>query len=386
MNTTKNVLVIADYYLPGYKGGGPIKSLNGLMSALGGDIKFKLITRCHDLGDQKPFDIPLNNWTQRKECSAYYSTSAINSMIEVGKLLRAGNVETIYLNSYFSPSYSLIPLALVKVFSKARVSCILAPRGELGSGALNIKKFKKMFFISLSRNLAMHKNVLWHVTSDQELNDVSQHYGTEIRYFLSSNIVNYEQIEETWAPSTGRVKIVFLSRLVVKKNLKTAILSLRKTSCSITLHIYGPKEDLEYWQECEGLLASLPANIEWKYCGNVAGEKTRAIFEKYDLFLFPSLNENFGHVIAEALSVGCAVITSNQTPWLELQQAGIGWIVEPDNISDICNCVIEYSNLNLDEKLALRSNIKKYFRHWMKNQSSISVARNAFLSCDSEIG
>jgi hypothetical protein len=44
---------------------------------------------------------------------------------------------------------------------------------------------------------------------------------------------------------------------------------------------------------------------------------------EYDLFLFPTLGENYGHVISEALASGCPVVISDQTPWRNLEAEGI---------------------------------------------------------------
>src|SRR5690606_22656373 len=43
------------------------------------------------------------------------------------------------------------------------------------------------------------------------------------------------------------------------------------------------------------------------------------------LFLFPTLGENFGHVILEALTAGCPVLISDRTPWRNLKQMEVGW-------------------------------------------------------------
>jgi glycosyltransferase involved in cell wall biosynthesis len=42
---------------------------------------------------------------------------------------------------------------------------------------------------------------------------------------------------------------------------------------------------------------------------------SREILHKYDLFILPTLNENFGHSIVESLSVGTPVLISDNTPW-----------------------------------------------------------------------
>ena len=53
-------------------------------------------------------------------------------------------------------------------------------------------------------------------------------------------------------------------------------------------------------------------------------KKVIETFSKYDVFLFPTKGENYGHVIFEALAGGCIPIISDQTPWNDIEQAGCG--------------------------------------------------------------
>ena len=47
------------------------------------------------------------------------------------------------------------------------------------------------------------------------------------------------------------------------------------------------------------------------------------MFSQYDAFLFPTLSENYGHVIVEAITSGCFVILSKDTtPWNDLDHNG----------------------------------------------------------------
>ena len=49
-----------------------------------------------------------------------------------------------------------------------------------------------------------------------------------------------------------------------------------------------------------------------------------------DIFLFPTRGENFGHVVAEALSVGCPVLTTPTTIWTDLLTSGGGSVFDGD--------------------------------------------------------
>ena len=55
----------------------------------------------------------------------------------------------------------------------------------------------------------------------------------------------------------------------------------------------------------------------------ISPEQVHETFGKYDLFVFPTRGENFGHVIPEALAAGTPILLSDRTPWLEDQSFGL---------------------------------------------------------------
>jgi glycosyltransferase involved in cell wall biosynthesis len=124
---------------------------------------------------------------------------------------------------------------------------------------------------------------------------------------------------------SGQLRAVFVSRIARKKNLAGALRMLAGVAGDVTFDIFGPPEDAGYWEECRGLIAALPANIRVQYCGQIEHQKIGRVFAEHDLFLFPTLGENYGHVICEALAAGCPVLISDQTPWRNLEAEGVGW-------------------------------------------------------------
>jgi hypothetical protein len=49
------VLVLVGTYLPGYKAGGPLRSIANLVATLGLEFHFRIVTLDRDLGDKLPF-------------------------------------------------------------------------------------------------------------------------------------------------------------------------------------------------------------------------------------------------------------------------------------------------------------------------------------------
>jgi len=52
--TGARILILTDYYLPGYKGGGPMRTLSTMVDRLGDEYRFRVLTRDRDLGDTEP--------------------------------------------------------------------------------------------------------------------------------------------------------------------------------------------------------------------------------------------------------------------------------------------------------------------------------------------
>ena len=55
------------------------------------------------------------------------------------------------------------------------------------------------------------------------------------------------------------------------------------------------------------------------------GIEVEQTLKNYHLFFLPTLNENFGHAIVEAMLNGCIPLISDATPWRNLQAQNLGW-------------------------------------------------------------
>ncbi|MCG7851979.1 MAG: glycosyltransferase family 4 protein, partial [Methanosarcinaceae archaeon] len=132
--------------------------------------------------------------------------------------------------------------------------------------------------------------------------------------------------------AAGRFKIIFLSRISRNKNLDGALKILNGLKGQVRFDIYGPMEDRTYWSVCQKLISSLSENIEVRYFGSVAHDQVGTVMMEHDLFFLPTLGENFGHVILEALCAGCPVLISDQTPWRDLEEKGVGWDLPVERI------------------------------------------------------
>jgi glycosyltransferase involved in cell wall biosynthesis len=332
------VLTFVPYYLPGYKSGGPVRSIANLVSRLGSDLRFVIVTADRDSGDRAPYpDISSGERHRIDHADVIYVDAARSGPRRIAALVRDLHPDVIYLNSFFSRPFSMNLIVLRHLRLIPWLPIVLAPRGEFSPGALQVKAGRKRAFLAASRVLRLHRDVLWQASTPLEADDIRRAVGA-VERDGSSRIVVAPIIASPRPPAAaaagtaaargkhpGRLRVVFLSRISRKKNLLGALQVLQGVRGSVELSIYGPIEDEPYWRRCRALIDVLPANARATYRGAVAAADVPAVLAGHDLFFLPTLGENYGHVIREALAAATPVLISDQTPWRNLAAAQVGW-------------------------------------------------------------
>ena len=113
-------------------------------------------------------------------------------------------------------------------------------------------------------------------------------------------------------------RFVFFSRIHPVKNLKrlVEIWVNNKFFDNKVLDIYGDISDKDYFYQINKIILN-KKNIFYK---ELYIKKKTLTLSKYDVFLFPSISENFGLVILEALSAGLYLIINQTLPWKKLEK------------------------------------------------------------------
>lgn len=319
------IIIFADSFLPGFKGGGPITSISNLVSLLNKSFNILICTSNHDFGETEPYkDIVYDKITKYQEYNVIYLSKMDKRNIL--KVIEEFDPDMIYLNSFFSTTTQIV-MFLNKFNFKKRL--IVAPRGELQDNALNIKKTKKSIYLYIYKFLGLYKDIYFHSTDTIETTSIKHIFNIDTIVELQ-NAVKINKFEPL-IKQKNELKIIFVSRVSRKKNLHFALNILNDIKFNIIFDIYGPKEDKEYWDECQCIINSLPNNIKVSYKGSLAQNKIVEKMREYHAFLFPTLSENFGHVIVESMQAGLVPIISDQTPWLDLDEINAGWDIPLTN-------------------------------------------------------
>ena len=359
-----SVCVFTGYYLPGYKGGGPIKTIKNLIDQLSNELSFKLITSDRDLGENFSYSsVKCGSWNSVGNAEVFYVQPGYAGYRQISQIIGKQDYDIVYLNSFFSARFSFIPLLMAKAFKK---KVILGSRGEFSEGALSIKAQKKRIFIKLYKSLRLHHRTVFQASSDYEAEDIRKALGSNVDIFIAEDIGAQEFIEALPIRNVGSLNMVFVSRISPMKNLLTAIEILKTVKHSITYDIYGPIEDNKYWAECEAMIDTLPTNIHVEYKGELYPNEVVSTLSKYDAFFMPTKGENYGHVIAEALCAGLPILIADTTPWRNLQELGIGWDLPLNNPKVFSDTIDQLATLSVNDHHQMR----KHVLQWAKNKFS----------------
>ena len=324
------ILTFAHYYLPGSKSGGSGRSIANMVDSLGDEFEFRIVTSDRDLLDVAPYyGITSDAWICVGKAWVYYVSPERGGLSTWVRLIQDTPHDVLYLNSLFDPAYTLLPLLARWLAGSQRKPVVVAPRGECSPGALEGKKrWKKGAFLVVARMAGLYRKVIWHASTEDEAQMIRRELGGTARTVIALNLptkVGQQQISCEAIDVSGPLRIVFLSRISRKKNLDYALRVLTKTRVRIQFDIWGPLEDPAYWKKCQNLIESIPENVVARYRGVADHSEVNKILAGYDLFFLPTHGENYGHVIAEAVSAGTPVLLSDQTPWRNLRHAGVGW-------------------------------------------------------------
>lgn len=127
--------------------------------------------------------------------------------------------------------------------------------------------------------------------------------------------------------------VTFLGRISATKGVDLLVSSFREIASTFSnahLVVAGPDD--------EGLGKTLAQGIDAKgltkrvsFVGNVSGSEKRALLNRSDVFVLPSVSESFGIAVAEAMAVGCPVVVSSHVALQDaVHSAGAGLIVDRD--------------------------------------------------------
>jgi glycosyltransferase involved in cell wall biosynthesis len=357
----QTILMLMDWFLPGTKSGGPVRSYANMIAYLGDYYNFKIITRDTDYCETETYtSVKSDAWNHyNAHTQIYYISKDKQTKAQLKQLIENTAYDQLYISGIYSWYFSILPLLL----RSQQVPTLVAPRGMLNPQAFSVKPLKKKVYIALAKAFNLYKNVTFHVTNTDEAAQVKSRLGDQAVVHIAPNFprkmsLAYKSQTEINTPK----RFVSIARISVEKGTHHLIKALIGLEHPIVLDLYGPIYDEAYWEKCKTLIKKLPATSQVHYKGVVASDEIPTLLKRYDVFTLLSEGENFGHAILEAFAAGCPVIISNRTPWNNLETQHIGWDVDLSDAQEINRTFIKAITMNPNE-----------YQRWSKNAVDFAV-------------
>ena len=293
------------------------------------------------------------------------------------------NSDIVVLSSFFDREFTLPSLLLRRFGRIPNLPTILSPRGEFAPGALSLKAGRKRAYLALAKRLGLLDDVWLHATEVHEVDDIRR-MGLRCRGVIeAANPRQWLACPPATAPP-GEVseerplKLAFLGRITPVKNLLFAIDAMSRVKAPARLDLFGPIADADYWRQCETAIVALPTHIEVRAHGALPHERVPETLAGYDLFFLPTLGENFGHAIHEALMSGLPALISDTTPWRRLERHGAGWDVPLGDPERFAACIDAMAALAPSGRDALRRGARDLAERRYRESSAIEAHRDMF--------
>lgn len=235
--------------------------------------------------------------------------------------------------------WSRVSFQLATLAREIGIPYVLTLHGLLDDWAMTQSAFKKRAYLSLLGRRMLEGAARVHCMSQGEFDQSSKwHAGcptvvpplVDLQPFRTLPGPDLARRKHEFLRDTSRPTVLFLSRLHPSKGLEHLIRAsarLRDEGVHFNTALVG-KGDTAYVDSLGALTSELHLNDRVKFLGHVQGDEKLSVFQAADLFVLPTLQENFGLVLLEAMACGTPIVTTRGADtWKQFQSSGAASIV-----------------------------------------------------------
>lgn len=330
------LLHVVPTYLPATRYGGPIYAVHSLCAALSrrGHEVHAFTT---NIDGPKTSAVPVDTEIELDGVRVrYFETSfgrrlyRSTSMYKVLKDV-INQFDVVHLHSVFLwPTTAAARLAV-----SANVPYVLSPRGMLVPDLIRRKStIAKWTWIQLFEKTNLSRAAAVHVTSQIEEDEIAKLGLYARRFTLVPNGIDIpSELRSARIVTRGKpITILALGRVNWKKGLDKLIAAVAQVP-DVRLLIAGNDED-HYQIGLESLTRSWGISDRVEFLGPIFGEEKWRLISSVDILALPSVSENFGNVVLEAMVCGIPVLV---TPGVGLastvESSGCGLVTTGDPTS-----------------------------------------------------
>jgi len=325
------VLHVTGYFYPATEWGGPARSVPALTAALAAEgVDVRVITTTSRGAPGLP---PLKpgvrlvggcevEYLEARGPRRYFFSPAMKSAIE--RALVAADV--VHITGMWT-----YPVAIAgSQCRRVGRPYVISPRGSLDPWALAQGGLKKRIYMKLLEegNLRTASGV--HFTARNEATKALMGLSGLKAFVVANPVPILEPVPVTRNPNSSRT-ILALGRLHRMKGFDVLLPAFESVAAhcpDVVLVIAGPEED-GYGTELRAEVSARGLTGRVRFTGMVGEAERARLFAEAGCLVAPSLRENFGMAIAEAMQAGLPVVISKEVDIApRVESAGAGLVVE----------------------------------------------------------
>ncbi|GGH15200.1 XrtY-associated glycosyltransferase XYAG1 [Mucilaginibacter phyllosphaerae] len=321
------VLHIIAAYKPAYIYGGPTMSASMLCEQLNqaGTAVEVFATTANGAGELpvtanlpvKVDGVTVTYFKRITKDHTHFSPALFNDLRK-----RAHEFDLIHIHAW----WNLVSVFSAVIAQSKGIPLIISPRGTLSDYSFLNKNsgVKGLIHKLLGKKLLAKSHI--HVTSKREEESIKK----LVKPLSIISIPNFVKPGNTLIkkqPAGGLLKLLFFSRIEPKKGLDILLHALAFVTIPFHLTIAGDG-DKEYTDALKALVTNpaLSSKITW---AGFYGDDKFDLLAAHHLLVLPSHDENFGNVVIESLSVGTAVLVSENVGLAGyVDKLKLGWVCQ----------------------------------------------------------
>lgn len=375
-----SLLLLTDWFTPGYRAGGPIQSARNFALAMQSHYAIWVLTSDHDLDAPAPYSgLAADRWLDfpDSDFKVCYTAARQRSAWRMLRYIWQVKPSHLYLNSLFSWYFSLLPLLFFRL-GLVRTQIVLAPRGMLKASALQFKARKKQVFLQVFRWSGLPRRIVFHATDEQEKNDIQRAFGPNCRIQVIPSFPAAVVQRAQPKVKNAVTRLVFVGRVHPIKNLDFALRCLASCTQELAFYVVGSAEDPAYLALCQGIAQRLPPCVQVFWVGELPHHQLSQTLYQYDFLWLPTQGENFGHAIFECLAAGLPVIISDQTPWQNLEAQQVGWSLPLSDPEAFSRAIQAAASMPADQYSQWSAAAQQYAQHFIQEAGLVSAYQKLF--------
>lgn len=205
------------------------------------------------------------------------------------------------------------------------------------------RKYHKWLYYKWLSFPFLRRATMIHCTTEIEAGAARELLGKDIKIAIAPNGIESNHIELTSISQKDSLTLCYVGRISREKGINEFIASWLGCKRKQDKIIVAGSGTGKYFNEFRRLQEKSVGSV--LYNGYLDATGVEEVITKSHFLILPSVHENFGNAVAEALALGHPVMVSRGLSWDHIEDEGIGFLFDR-NADSVCSAIRKAQSIN----------------------------------------